>query len=380
MKRMQKRRMQVLRGLKQRKSIKQISLELGIPAPTVYFDLVRLSKRLRPENIKKLNALKREIRYYKITPEKASQLIETAKKVLRSQASVLPKKSRSPQKSPGQMPLHLIRNPEKAAILFQDLRSTKKTLTQIKLDRHTSLPLVSKAYTFLITKGEAIPERRHGLERNQMDKRRLTGQLTNAKIEEIIKKQEPNINSKAWQFYNYYRDLFNSAGFGAEDIAAQIRQKLPWKLETFGPARIKKPLSLQQKIDHHCSVQINLLAIDMLRLARKKAGKEQISIETPLSQKRTGSGERAFSLKDLIAGEITAEDPEIGISLIEAVSKKAGLTIQEKAAIYLRFAGFTQKQIAQEVNVNPNAISYILTSAKKKLEKSGFSPEKKASE
>lgn len=362
-----RRRKEELRLLKQGKTTKEIASALGVGGGLVRDDYNALLRNLRPENIERFRAIKRGAARSKFSLSKAMEIISASKNVIKGHASMLPKK-------PWRLPLPLRKNPKKEAQVLHELRSTKKSLTQIAGDNQASWKVVQKAYNFLKAKGEEIPVRArtyHGL----MGK--ATGQLSRAKIAALMIEHEPAIVRKAGSFYRHYRDLFNTAGFDEKDIAGYIRRQLPHKLELFNPDSVKKVSGFENKARFVCSRQIRFLAIDMLKIARKKAGKELGSLEKPLVIARNSIGEKAFTRRGILAGQIRMENPEEAIALLEETAKKAGFTIQQKAVAYARFAGFTSKQIGDMGGLGSSYAWVISMEIRKKMRKAGLAPPEK---
>ncbi len=360
------RRAKVLRCLLQGNNTKEVAQKLGLSRQIVYNDWYRISKNLKPKNFERLKRMENLSFPGKTNTKKCKQVIGIAKKVLRGQVSILPKKRSN------QLPFFMRKKSKKLTQVLKDLRSTNKPFVQIQRDNGARYEQVKQVYNYL-QKEEKIPERSSETSSwQQMDKKRITGQLSDAKIKETLQNQKSNIYKKAWGFYKYYRDLFNKAGFDAGDIADYIGKKLLWKLKTFDAKQVKKKVSFQQKIDLTCSVQITLLAKDMLRLARRKAEKETLSLDKSINSK--WSGKTSLTHKDLLLKEITEQDPEKAISMIEKVSKKSGLSLREKTVVYTIFTRFTQEQTAKMLNISPSYVSLVLKSARQKMSKAGFGP------
>ncbi len=62
-------------------------------------------------------------------------------------------------------------------------------------------------------------------------------------------------------------------------------------------------------------------------------------------------------------------DPETFIKGIETISQKAGLTLQETAAVYCKLVGMQQKEMAKIVGVGKLTIIRLLRSARKEMSK-----------
>ncbi len=358
------RRKQVLEGIQQNKKLKEIAKALGAPYEVIRHDKVILLEKMQSKKAAKLRTLVASTVPYKFTVAKATGLISLAQKIIKGEAELL--KPKNP------MQRDVKTRPVEAGQIMQELRSTNKNLVQISKEKNTDYNVVVRIYHALIANGEKIPVRMSAVNRAQKDKARITGILKQEQVAEIMGAQEAHIVNASKRMYNFYKPVFNAAAMGWEDIAQYVRKELPWKLLTFNPANWGGK-SLEGKIQACCRRQINFLALDMKKRAEKSPELQSLD---KIILGDEAAVERVIKLKDAIAKKEPM--PLLGtkkiIKIIETIARKAFLTEQEKALIYGKVAGITERQIAKIVGLSEMGIWYCWRSIKTKLSAAGIKP------
>lgn len=356
-----RRQWRLLRGVLERKKLAEI--DRGLSKRSAQGDVVGVSARLKPENARRLALLVRENMARKFTPEKADRITALAKKIILGQAALpqVPQKAR---------PI-LQGLPKKTADgILADLRETGKTQKDIAVAHGVKNGRVFKAYHKLLEDGENIPERNTGSYRKS--RLRRTGAISGEKIPRILAKKEAQIVGKAKYVFWQNRRVFLATGMGPEDIAQYIRKSLVWKLETFDPARMKKAPPAE-KLDRYISYHISRLASDTVKTAARKARHK-----TQLVQRfaaKDGRGEETTMADIPERASTTVQDPQETIDLLEEASWKARLLQQEKAAVFAKIVGISNKQFAAMAGVKEKQAFNIYASAMKKMANARIAPE-----
>ena len=357
-------KIKVLEKVRDGKSRIQIVNDLAINRNTVSEILHEAEKVLAPKERRQFHKLLRENAAIKFKPANARNLIHDSKNVLVGKSAFLLQKPKDP------LAKFYMNKPAATKKAIRLIRKTNMRLVQIKKETGLSKLKISNLY-HIIKQMESIPERKTGSNQKR-DKKRITKWYRNnkKKVQKLMQIWEPKIVSTA---ASYCRNstIFQRTGIYPDNIADYIRDSLEWKLKTFDPSRGKK-MSEDIKLRNHISHQIKLLALDQLKIARKR--KAQVSLGYNL----TKSQKKPWTFMDILVAKPSARntDPEKLIALIEEVSKKAGFSIQEKAIIYAKAAGLKQHQIGKIVGVNESRISQVMISIRAKATKAGFSPKK----
>ncbi len=357
-------RLEILKKVRERKSDGQIVRDLAINRNIFGRMVLEIRKGLTPKERIRFLEMRRENASDKFTPINARNLIRDSKKVLTGETAFIMQKPKDPL---ARFYKHMPAATKKAVRL---IRGTNMKFIRISEKTGLSQQKVSSMYKIL-REVEQIPERRRGGE--ERNKNRITKwYLKNkGKIPKLMQQWEPRIVSTA-ESYCRNSTIFQRAGIYPDNIADYIRDSLEWKLKTFDPSRGKK-MSEDIKLRNYISHQIKLLALDQLKIARRR------KTQSSLGHNLTTSQEKPWTFMNILAAKPSARniDPEKLIALIEEVSKKANLTTQEKAIIYAKAAGLKQAQIGKIVGVNESRISQVMISTKAKATKAGFSPKKK---
>ncbi len=294
---------------------------------------------------------------YKFSKEAAEQVISLAKGILLGKKGF----EVARVKKPNLMPIVSKRHPEKVANALRLLKETEEPIVKIAATVGLKKGTVWYAYNNLRKMSKTIPIRHWGTVK---DPRRITGALSEKKIEQIMETKEKPISDYVNRWYWFYQSLFLKAGILPENIVDYVTDGLRWKLKTMRREVLEKATDQELMIEKYFSWNLKRLVLDKLKTARRKVKRmKKTSLEKIVSKEGEG---KVVYLKQILPAAETV-DPKRAIWLIEQMAKTANLTTREKAVVYGTAANLKQHQIAKIAGVSQSDINVIWFSAKLKI-------------
>jgi DNA-directed RNA polymerase specialized sigma24 family protein len=354
----------ILGSIKAGKNITAIAREMGIRRYAVQKRLAGIRGQMWPSQRKALEMKMDAARAIatgsrKFSRQKAEKIISFAEDcILRKNITPLEVSDRAIHE---RLPVQRVKQMEHAKKLLME---TDLSLPAIADATGTRIGLVEAVYRQLVQRGKNPALRNVRTEKTiKTDSSKLLDKTIEVKagkrksgkqrkkISVVMAKIESEIVKKAGIIYNTYRSLFDRAGILQEEIEDYIRRSLPQKIE-----RISQ---MKKGFKSNLLTQINWLALDKLREARRK-GKTKVQ---SLPHEIRGMEKRP---------ELS---PKQTLKILEKMAEKAKLSIQEKAVVLGLGAELEQKTIAEMSGTTEPNINHIAKSAREKISEAGIDPE-----
>lgn len=331
-----KRQNSVFNLLQQGKNRRYIMKQLRIPSGTLYSDIAFLRESVKAEHyfIPPRWA-------YKWGPAKVKKIIkfiELAKKVICGEAFIVHKKKGPWPGIPAEKHRKII-----AMLKRNPLQTNVKIATAIGVNPH----YVGTRRQILVARGK-IPEISMG-ERFKLAKRmpwRKTGVLSKQQRQRVLEKNNEAIQKTARNLYHSNRKAFDFCNMLPESIADELRERLDWRLQTFNPAKISGPKEI--KLQRFFDYSLHKNKLDVKRMAWRKF--------TQVASLEAAAEGKAPLLSYLKA---PPEFKGITVAQLQEISSKLKLNLLEKAVLFGRAAGLTDKKIGNAIGCTESNVCRI---------------------
>lgn len=270
--------------------------------------------------------------------KKIMNFIEFAKKVIQGEA-VIAHKKKGPW--PG-IPAEKHRK-----IIATLKRNPHRPNTEIAKVVGVSYDYVGKQRQILVARGK-IPEISVG-DRNKFAHRmpwRKTGVLSKQQRQGVLEKNMEAIQKTAWNLYYSNRKAFDFCNMLPESIADELCERLGWRLQTFNPKKMPGPK--ETKLQKFFNYSLHKTNLEVKRMAWRKF-KQVASLDYAAEGKKT-----------LLAYlKVPPEFKGITVEQLEKISSKLKLNLSEKAVLFGRAEGLTDKAIGDATGYTQPNITKI---------------------